>query len=112
MSLRRTRIWLPLTALMFPLAPVGAQSWEILDEIDFAKSLARYRLFDFANEHLDNLERSGDLPGEDATSVIFAPWGVAAAHKLPPEILRRVFGIYLITVGVTMISKKSRKPTC
>ncbi|MEL6541849.1 MAG: sulfite exporter TauE/SafE family protein [Pseudomonadota bacterium] len=40
-----------------------------------------------------------------ATSVVFAPMGVAAAHKLPPEILRRVFGLYLITVGVTMISK-------
>ena len=40
-----------------------------------------------------------------ATSVVFAPLGVAAAHKLPPEILRRVFGLYLITVGVTMISK-------
>ncbi|NQX95285.1 MAG: sulfite exporter TauE/SafE family protein, partial [Erythrobacter sp.] len=40
-----------------------------------------------------------------ATSVIFAPWGVAAAHKLPPEILRRVFGLYLITVSATMISK-------
>jgi len=39
------------------------------------------------------------------TAVIFAPWGVAAAHKLPPQILRRVFGLYLVTVGVTMISK-------
>ncbi|MEO1729597.1 MAG: sulfite exporter TauE/SafE family protein [Pseudomonadota bacterium] len=39
------------------------------------------------------------------TSVLFAPLGVAAAHKLPPEILRRVFGLYLITVGVTMIAK-------
>lgn len=39
------------------------------------------------------------------TSVLFAPLGVAAAHKLPPEILRRVFGAYLIAVGVTMIGK-------
>ncbi|MEO0699830.1 MAG: sulfite exporter TauE/SafE family protein [Pseudomonadota bacterium] len=39
------------------------------------------------------------------TSVIFAPLGVAAAHKLPPEILRRVFGVYLILVGITMIGK-------
>ena len=39
------------------------------------------------------------------TSVLFAPLGVAAAHKLPPEILRRVFGLYLITVGVAMIAK-------
>ena len=40
-----------------------------------------------------------------ATSVVFAPLGVAAAHKLPPLILRRVFGLYLVTVGVTMIMK-------
>ena len=39
------------------------------------------------------------------TSVIFAPLGVAAAHKLPPAILRRVFGLYLVVVGVTMIGK-------
>lgn len=39
------------------------------------------------------------------TSVVFAPLGVAAGHKLPPEILRRVFGLYLVTVGVTMIVK-------
>ena len=39
------------------------------------------------------------------TSVVFAPLGVAAAHKLPPQILRRVFGAYLIVVGVTMIGK-------
>lgn len=40
-----------------------------------------------------------------ATSVIVAPLGVAAAHKLPPSVLRRVFGIYLIVVGATMIAK-------
>ncbi|MEO0642658.1 MAG: sulfite exporter TauE/SafE family protein [Pseudomonadota bacterium] len=39
------------------------------------------------------------------TSVIFAPLGVAAAHRLPPQILRRVFGAYLVFVGVTMIAK-------
>ena len=39
------------------------------------------------------------------TSVIVAPLGVAAAHKMPPALLRRVFGIYLIVVGVTMIAK-------
>lgn len=39
------------------------------------------------------------------TSVIFAPLGVAAAHRLPPAVLRRVFGIYLIVVGATMIAK-------
>lgn len=40
-----------------------------------------------------------------ATSVIFAPLGVATAHKLPPPVLRRVFGVYLVIVGVTMIAK-------
>lgn len=39
------------------------------------------------------------------TSVLFAPLGVATAHKLPPEILRRVFGLYLVVVGATMIAK-------
>ena len=37
------------------------------------------------------------------TSVLFAPLGVALAHRLSPALLRRVFGIYLIFVGVTMI---------
>jgi uncharacterized membrane protein YfcA len=49
-----------------------------------------------------------NLPAAGAiivTSVIFAPLGVTAAHKLPPQILRRVFGLYLVTVGVTMILK-------
>ncbi|MFW5633303.1 MAG: sulfite exporter TauE/SafE family protein [Erythrobacter sp.] len=39
------------------------------------------------------------------TSVIFAPFGVATAHHLSPALLRRVFGIYLILVGSTMIAK-------
>lgn len=38
-------------------------------------------------------------------SVLFAPLGVAAAHKLSPGLLRRVFALYLIVVGVTMIAK-------
>ncbi len=38
------------------------------------------------------------------TSVLFAPLGVAAAHKLSPKLLRLVFGLYLIFVGVTMIT--------
>jgi uncharacterized membrane protein YfcA len=40
-----------------------------------------------------------------ATSVLFAPLGVAVAHKLSAPLLRRVFGLYLIFVGVTMITK-------
>lgn len=38
-----------------------------------------------------------------ATSVLFAPLGVALAHRLSPARLRRVFGIYLLFVGATMI---------
>nr|WP_245978401.1 sulfite exporter TauE/SafE family protein [Aurantiacibacter xanthus] len=38
------------------------------------------------------------------TSVLCAPLGVAMAHKLSEGLLRRVFGIYLIFVGVTMIT--------
>jgi uncharacterized membrane protein YfcA len=49
-----------------------------------------------------------NLPAAGAiilTSLIFAPLGVAAAHRLPPQVLRRVFGLYLVVVGVTMIAK-------
>ena len=38
-------------------------------------------------------------------SVLTAPLGVATAHLLRPEVLQRVFGIYLVVVGVTMIAK-------
>lgn len=38
------------------------------------------------------------------TSVLFAPLGVAAAHKLSARLLRLVFGLYLIVVGLTMIA--------
>jgi uncharacterized membrane protein YfcA len=40
-----------------------------------------------------------------ATSVLFAPFGVAAAHMIAPAILRRVFGLYLTFIGVLMIAK-------
>ena len=40
------------------------------------------------------------------TSVLFAPLGVAAAHKLSPKLLRTIFGLYLIVVGVTMITNR------
>lgn len=40
-----------------------------------------------------------------ATSVLFAPLGVAAAHMLSPAILRRVFGLYLTFIGLLMIAK-------
>ncbi|WAT16822.1 sulfite exporter TauE/SafE family protein [Aurantiacibacter sp. MUD11] len=38
------------------------------------------------------------------TSVLCAPLGVAVAHKLSPKLLRTVFGLYLVFVGVTMIT--------
>ncbi len=41
-----------------------------------------------------------------ATSVLLAPLGVAAAHRLSPKLLRMVFGLYLVVVGVTMIFSK------
>ncbi len=37
------------------------------------------------------------------TSFISAPWGVAMAHYLSPKWLQRVFGLYLVFVGVLMI---------
>ncbi|WP_448659949.1 sulfite exporter TauE/SafE family protein [Sphingomonas sp. CJ99] len=38
-----------------------------------------------------------------ATSIFSAPWGAAAAHRLSPEMLRRIFGLYLVFVGAIMI---------
>lgn len=39
-----------------------------------------------------------------AMSILTAPLGVAAAHRLSPAVLRTVFGLYLAVVGVTMIA--------
>ena len=38
-----------------------------------------------------------------ATSIFSAPWGAAAAHKIPARILTPVFGCYLLFVAYTMI---------
>jgi len=38
-----------------------------------------------------------------ATSLVFAPLGVATAHRLSAPLLRSVFGCYLVVVGLTMI---------
>lgn len=38
-----------------------------------------------------------------STSILTAPWGAAAAHKLSPAMLVRVFGIYLLAIGALMI---------
>lgn len=40
-----------------------------------------------------------------ATSIMTAPWGVAAAHKLSPPLLKRIFGFYLLFIGYLMIRR-------
>lgn len=40
-----------------------------------------------------------------STSMLTAPWGVAAAHSLDGALLKRVFGIYLVVIGMTMMRK-------
>lgn len=40
-----------------------------------------------------------------ATSIFTAPVGVAAAHKLSPPLLKRIFGIYLLLIGYLMIRR-------
>lgn len=40
-----------------------------------------------------------------AATMISAPWGVAAAHKLNPMMLRTVFGMYLLFLGISMVMK-------
>ncbi len=36
-------------------------------------------------------------------SIFSAPWGAAAAHRLPAAILGRLFGIYLLAIGMLMV---------
>lgn len=38
-----------------------------------------------------------------STSILTAPWGAAAAHRMPAALLGRVFGLYLVGIGITMI---------
>jgi uncharacterized membrane protein YfcA len=40
-----------------------------------------------------------------AMTLVSAPWGVAAAHKLNPVALRTIFGIYLLVLGISMMMK-------
>lgn len=40
-----------------------------------------------------------------STSILTAPYGAAAAHKLNPRALKMIFGIYLLFVSYTMIMK-------
>lgn len=35
-------------------------------------------------------------------SILTAPLGVAAAHSMPPGVLRRIFGIYLVLISMVM----------
>jgi uncharacterized protein len=43
------------------------------------------------------------VAGVVATSVLFAPLGARLAHTLPTQLLKRGFGIFLISVGLTML---------
>lgn len=38
-----------------------------------------------------------------STSIVTAPWGAAAAHRLSAAMLGRVFGLYLLGIGALMI---------
>jgi uncharacterized membrane protein YfcA len=40
-----------------------------------------------------------------STSILTAPWGVAAAHNLPTGMLKRVFGVYLVFISFLMFKK-------
>jgi len=35
-------------------------------------------------------------------SILTAPLGVAVAHSMPPGVLRRVFGCYLVVISLVM----------
>ena len=37
--------------------------------------------------------------------MLSAPWGVAAAHRLDAAMLKRVFGMYMVAIGLTMMRK-------
>lgn len=38
------------------------------------------------------------------TSVLAAPLGAATVHRLPPRLVRRIFGVFLILVGLRMLA--------
>jgi uncharacterized membrane protein YfcA len=38
-------------------------------------------------------------------SILTAPWGVAAAHRLPSGPLKRIFGVYLVVISAFMFKK-------
>jgi uncharacterized membrane protein YfcA len=41
--------------------------------------------------------------GVAAASILAAPYGTRLAHRLSGQVLKRVFAIFLITVGVTLL---------
>ncbi len=92
----------PLRCLVLAtlLAPVlRAQSWEARDEIAFARSLARYRMFDLAASHLEGLARSA-ANGEDQIALKYGQAQVlmlAGEHSTNNEdrigFLRQAIGI-------------------
>ncbi len=67
------RLWKSWWAfgLLALATPARAQSWELQDEIGFAKNMARYRLFDLATEHIQNIEK-GNLTAEDRNACLYA----------------------------------------
>lgn len=67
------RLWKSWWAVAFLAlgSQARAQSWEVQDEIAFAKNMARYRLFDLATEHIQRLEK-GNLSQEDRNSCLYA----------------------------------------
>ena len=63
-------IWRGIATIVLCAPFAGAQTWEIEDEIEFAKSMARYRLFDLSSEYLDELGRGG-LESADRSSLLY-----------------------------------------
>lgn len=70
MSRRLWKSWWAF-GLLALATPAQAQSWELQDEIGFAKNMARYRLFDLATEYIQKLEK-GDLNAEDRNACLYA----------------------------------------
>ncbi|MBM4014020.1 MAG: hypothetical protein FJ293_03525 [Planctomycetes bacterium] len=70
MSRRLSKSWWAF-AFFLLAAPLRAQSWELQDEIAFAKNMARYRLFDLATEHIQRIEK-GNLSQDERNSCLYA----------------------------------------
>jgi uncharacterized membrane protein YfcA len=44
------------------------------------------------------------LAGIALTSALAAPLGAATVHRLPPRLVRRIFGVFLVLVGLKMLT--------